>query len=422
MRATFIVICVAVSALFELTQAKAAQTLTPIKHVIVLVQENRTFDNLFNGFPGADTQPYGYTHTGQRVALQPTPFMEIYDPDHTHGAWVQDYDNGKMDGFDLPQTTPPGPANFNYAYVPQDETKPYWAIAKQFTLADRMFSPETGPSYPGHQYIIAGQSAFAIGNPDDPLFRWGCDAQPGTTTPILEADGTVDPNGPFPCFNYLTLGDLLDRRGVSWRYYTELEEKEFGVGVQPYSAIRHVRYGKDWNKVVTPQVQIFWDLLTGNLASVSWVNPMLVVSDHAQQSTNYGPDWVGSIIDAVGQSQYWNNTVVLVVWDDWGGWYDHVAPPQLDRMGLSFRVPLIVVSPYAQHGYVSHTQHEFGSIIHFIETNWGLDSLHTTDSRADTLADCFDFTQHPKPLQWIPVNVGLDFFSHLAPDQVPIDY
>jgi len=392
-----------------------------IKHVIVIVQENRTVDNLFNGLPGADTVTGGLDHTGKRIALKPVPFEELYDPDHTHQAWAADYDGGKMDGFDLPPTTPKGPADFNYSYVPQNETKPYFQLAERYTFADRNFSAESGPSYPGHQYLIAGQSQNAIGDPNDPFFRWDCQAARGTTTPTLDAQGHVV-NGPFPCYDYQTLGDLLDAKGVNWRYYTELEEKYFGVGVQPYGAIKHVYYGKDWSKVVAPQVQIFADLALGKLAPVSWVNAMLPTSDHAQQSTNYGPDWVATIVNAVGLSSYWKDTAVFVTWDDWGGWYDHVAPPQLDRMGLSFRVPLVVVSPFAQHGYVSHVQHEPGSILHFIEETFGLGSLGTTDARADDLADCFDFSQAVKPYAVIPTRVGVGFFKSLKPDTKPIDY
>ncbi|GAC1412527.1 MAG: alkaline phosphatase family protein [Candidatus Velthaea sp.] len=410
------------------TAAQSAQTSvlpvmpgSKIKHVLILVQENRTVDNLFNGFPGADTVSTGVTHAGQRVPLKPTPFEGPYDPDHSHQAWVTDYDHGRIDGFDVPQTTPPGPPDFNYAYVPQTETVPYWTLAKRFTFADRNFAAETGPSYPGHQYLIAGQSDYAIGNPNDPLFRWGCDAQAGTTTPTLAASGAVV-NGPFPCYNYSTLGDLLDQKNVSWRYYTEPEEKLFGAGVQPYSAIRHIRYGADWSNVVTPQTQLFTDIAAGQLASVTWVNPPLIGSDHAQESTNYGPDWIANIVNAVAVSPYWKDTAIFVTWDDWGGWYDHVPPPQLDRMGLSFRVPLVVVSPWANHGYVSHYRHEPGSILKFVEQTFGLGSLGTTDLRADNLADCFDFTQTPPPYVPVRVRVGVNFFVNAPPDTKPIDY
>ena len=395
-----------------------------IKHVVIIIQENRTLDNLFNGFPGADTAQAGRTHDGRTVALHPQSFVGPYDPDHEHSAWLTDYDGGKMDGFDVPPTTPsPAPPDYAYAFVPQTETVPYWDLAKQYTLADRMFASETGPSFPGHQYLIAGQSDRIIGNPNDPFFRWGCDAAPGTTTPQLRSDGSVNPNGPFPCFDYLTLADLLDAHGLSWKYYTNTEEKTFGAGVQPYDAIRHIRYGADWqSNVVAPQTQILQDIAGNSLPAVSWVNPPLIASDHAQSSTNFGPEWVATIVNAIGNGPQWNETAVLVTWDDWGGWYDHVAPPQLDLMGLSFRVPLLVISPYAKRGYVSHVQHEFGSLLKFTERTFRLGSLGTTDARADALADFFDFSAPPRPFTPIALKVPPSFFANLPPNAHPIDY
>jgi phospholipase C len=134
----------------------------------------------------------------------------------------------------------------------------------------------------------------------------------------------------------------------------------------------------------------------------------------------YGPDWVASVIDAVGSGPLWNSTAILVTWDDWGGWYDHVAPPSLDRMGLAFRVPLIVISPYARRGYVSHVRHEFGSLLKFAERTFDLPSLNTTDKRADALRDCFDFTQQPRAFEPIPALHRAAFFSRDgAPEEAP---
>jgi len=131
---------------------------------------------------------------------------------------------------------------------------------------------------------------------------------------------------------------------------------------------------------------------------------------------------VANIVNTIGQSKYWKDTVIFVTWDDWGGWYDHVPPPQLDRMGLSFRVPLLAIAPYAKHGYVSHLQHEPGSILKFAELMFGLGSLGTTDVRADNLADMFDCSQSPPPFVRIPSKVTVHYFETLPPDTKPIDY
>jgi phospholipase C len=182
--------------------------------------------------------------------------------------------------------------------------------------------------------------------------------------------------------------------------------------------------------VVTPQTHLLTDILADALPAVSWVTPDFRSSDHErygiggrQQAsrTDLGPQWAATVVNAIGRSRLWNDTVVIVVWDDWGGWYDHVRPPQLDAMGLGFRVPMIVISPYAKHGYVSHVQHEFGSLIKFAESVFDLPSLGTTDARADDLSDCFDFTKPPAP--YVPITTALttaDFIA-MPPSNVPPD-
>jgi phospholipase C len=156
------------------------------------------------------------------------------------------------------------------------------------------------------------------------------------------------------------------------------------------------------------------------LAGVTWVTPSIADSDHAGSQSKTGPQWVANVVNAIGESQFWGSTAIFVTWDDWGGWYDHVVPPQLDSMGLGFRVPLIVISPYAKAAYVSHVQHEFGSILHFTEDTFGLGQLSAEDARADALPDCFDFTQ--VPLKYIPVPVkrkASSFLNEGAQTQPP---
>jgi phospholipase C len=277
-----------------------------------------------------------------------------------------------------------------------------------------MFQSNSGPSFAAHQYLIAGQSDYAADVPDGS--PWGCDAPKGTTVPVINPDGT-ETGGPFPCFNYTTLGNELDAAGLSWTYYTPALTTQGGL-FSAYDAVRSVRYGNDWNtRVISPETQILSDVANGKLANVNWVIPSFPNSDHPLAGTNTGPDWVSSVVNAIGNSPFWSSTVIFIVWDDWGGWYDHVSPPQLDRMGLGFRVPLIVVSPYARHGYVSHTQHEFGSILKFTEDAFNLPSLGQVDARADNLSDCFDFTQAVQPFLTVQTRHPASFFlrePHIA--------
>src|SRR5271163_4273399 len=190
-----------------------------IKHIVIIMQENRSFDNLFNGFPGADTVTSGMSK-GVAVTLQPIPYEQGTDLDHTHKAWYLDYDNGMMDGFSNLPSYPI--ANLPYAYVPQSETLPIWTLAKAYTLGDRMFQSNTGPSFVAHQYLIAGQSADADENPQradgTSASVWGCDSAPTTTVDLLGPNGTDLP-GPHPCFDYQTMADLLDAKGITWKYY-----------------------------------------------------------------------------------------------------------------------------------------------------------------------------------------------------------
>lgn len=366
-----------------------------IAHVVIIVQENRSFNNLFYGFPGAKTAGSGRKSNGTVVALKSTPLAEQYDVGHSHGAWLAAYDRGKMDGFDLESSRPPTPLAA-YGYVQRTDVEPYWALASQYTLEDEFFQTNTGPSYPAHQYLIAAQSGWASENPDYPSI-WGCDSPPGTRVKVLQSDGNEHP-GPFPCFDYLTLADEVDQAGRTWTQYAQGTDDFWN----PFDAISHIRYGPEWStRVVVPSEQIITDVANGTLADVTWIGPNWKTSDHPGNNSALGPQWVASVVDAIGGSQFWDSTAIFITWDDWGGMYDPVAPPQLDRMGLGFRVPLIVVSPYAKKGYVSHFRDEFASILRFAQQAYGLPSLGQTDLRADNLADCFDFTQQPMPFKVI---------------------
>jgi len=362
-----------------------------IKHVVIIVQENRSFNNLFHGYPGAYTVNSGMIHTGKIVALKSTPLAENYDVSHSHDVWVKAYDGGRMDGFDLEGTGASSPLA-PYAYVQQSDIEQYWTFAADYTLADQMYQSNTGPSYPAHQYLIAGQSENADENPSD-ADVWGCDSSPGTRVKVLDQTGR-EREGPFPCFDYQTLADEIDTAGLSWLQYAQSTTNFFNA----YDAISHIRYGPDWpSHIISPSVQIVADVSAGLLANVTWVTPAFTDSDHPGNKSATGPAWVSSVVDAIGNSPFWGSTAIFVLWDDWGGMYDPMPPPKLDVMGLGFRVPLLVISPYARKGYISHFRHESGSILQFTEQALGLPSLGTADARADNLGDCFDFTQAPLP-------------------------
>ena len=379
-----------------------------ISHVVIVIQTNRSFDNLFATFPGANGTTTGMMY-GQQVALKKSNLYSAKLYQNSHAAFQVDYDNGKMDGWSAVYVNQKACATCAYQYVDPAQINPYWVMAKRYVLADAMFPTETSGDFSSHQDLIRGSSALdSTGSAIDfPTHGpWGCDAQKGTTTPKLQSNGQYLKKGPAPCFTYQTLRDLLDAKQISWKYYAPylFTGGLAGSYWNPFDAISAVRYSSEWtNNISSPESNFQKDVSNGALPAVSWVSPSDPNSDHAGFGTkDTGPAWVASVVNAIGNSKYWNSTAIVVVWEDWGGWYDHVPPPQLDYAGLGIRVPMIVVSPYAKTGYVAHTQYEFGSIVRFVEDTWSLGRLGTTDTRATGIDDAFDFTQQPRKFQQVP--------------------
>ncbi|MFY9665342.1 MAG: alkaline phosphatase family protein [Candidatus Cybelea sp.] len=399
-----------------------------IAHVVIIFQENRSTDDLFNGFPGADTVRSGLTSSGRRIALRPVRMTAPYDLDHTHAGFETEYAGGKMNGFDRENSGCVGaivcsPADVRaYGFVPHDQIKPYFAMAMQYAFADHMFQTNQGPSFPAHQYIVSGTSSItdrsslrAAENTSPP--GGGCDSRPGTLVALIAESGD-ESRQIYPCFDRISLMELLDKKSLSWRYY----QASPGAGVwNGPDAVLHVWESGEFSRnVVTPPSQVLTDIAGGKLADVVWVTPTMLASDHAQSTNGSGPSWVAAVVNAIGESRYWNDTAIFVTWDDWGGWYDHLSPPQYNSYELGFRVPLIVISPYAKNHYVSHARHEFGSILKFTEKIFGLPSLHTTDVRSDDLFDCFDFSKPPTKFKKIPADHPPSYFFKL-PSTEPDD-
>jgi phospholipase C len=383
-----------------------------VKHVVIIFQENRTLNNLFNGYVSPTGEKADTTvtamHNGAPITLQKAPLLQTMDLDHTHQGFVRDYNSGKMDGF---QPGTGGTVGNAYVYTDPADVVPYWDLANNYVLGDHMFQSNTGPSYIAHQYIIAahsgqatinGMSGFADNNPTSS--PWGCDNDGGTVTVLGSAGAEI--GKVKPCFDYQTLPDIMDRHSVTWHYYTP--NKITNIWSAP-ETIAHLRDGMDWNTdVIQPETTVLTDAQAGALPQVTWVVPTGANSDHPASKrfgtapADDGPAWVASIVNAIGNNaSLWKDTAIIITWDDWGGFYDGVAPPQVDTMGLGFRVPLLVVSPYAKKGHVSKVQYEFGSILKFVEQTFALPSVHSidpnaTDDRAADLSDCFDFSQAPR--------------------------
>jgi phospholipase C len=394
-----------------------------IQHVIIIVQENRSFDDLFHGYPHADAQSYGYTMAGEKVKLSAIPLEEPWDIDHSLQSFLTACDgtgslpgtNCKMNGFsqelvDCGHGGPQCPPNPQYGFVPPQETKPYFAMAHQYVLGDHMFtSMIDASSFVSHQYIIAGQAQSAV---DFPQTLWGCDGGKTDTVQTITQQRMIGPSI-RPCFPSTTLGDELDTAGLSWGYYTASIHGDGNIW-NAYQAIKHIRYGPDWHKNVHwPATKFFKAIDSGTLPAVSWVTPTCQNSDHAGCDSNHGPHWVASLVNAIGESKYWSSSAIFIFWDEYGGWYDHVPPKMVDYDGLGIRVPLLIVSPYAKQGYVSHVSYEHGSILKFVEDQFGLPRLAASDTRATSPADdCFDFNQTPRAFTPIPAKLGKAYFEN----------
>ncbi|MGC1379563.1 MAG: alkaline phosphatase family protein [Candidatus Baltobacteraceae bacterium] len=438
------------AAAVQVRPSPASGTSNYIAHVVLIVQENRSFDNLFATFPGADGATTG-RFKSKTIPLHKAPLQEPCDFGHSRLGFLKDYNDGKMNGFYSesggPSCSKKDAGREPYQYVNPKQIAPYWEIAEQYVLADHLFQTQGSGSFTAHQDLIRGgttidqqQLESLVDFPDHG--PWGCDAPAGTVTSLLVEMGQKLKleyhKGPFPCSNdfpgsgssYQTLRDLLDARSISWKYYAPpLTTRGSGSLWNAFDMIYPVRYGPEWTENISmPETNVFNDISAGNLATVSWVIPELENSDHPSSDADDGPSWVADLVNAIGESQYWNSTAIVIVWDDWGGFYDHEPPPFFDNWGgLGFRVPMMVVSPYAretsssQPGYVSHTQYEFGSILKFIEDTWSLGSLGTTDARATSILDCFDFTQQPRAFRKIPALRAAIYFEHERPSGQPVD-
>lgn len=407
--------------------AMPAGTSSGIKHIILVIQENRTPDNLFAyaRIPGLDTRDWGLDHNGKRinlvgVPLAPSPGPSSFDLDHTHASWLQECNATPdpykalcaMNGFDEihlgPLETGPAAGLKPYQAIEPKYIGPYIDLAETYAIANDMFETETSGSFTAHQDLMAGTAQWENGVSlidfpkcgktfcsDKP--GWGCEAKNATTSLLFQSTGKVQfGGGPVPCLDtttgvYPTLGDELNAHKVSWAYYTPFIDWKWNA----FDVIKAFAVPPASNIVTpapqeTPDDKIIDDINSGKIRSMNWVTPTNATSDHASESDGSGPTWVHNIVDAVVNSKtYCANTLVLVLWDDWGGWYDHVPSPRKDFVGLGFRVPFIVAGAWAKPRYVSSTQYEFGSIIRFIEDRFDLPRLggYSTDARSASIAD-----------------------------------
>jgi phospholipase C len=380
--------------------ARSVDTRWPVKRVIYLMMENRSFDNLFGRFPGANGTRVG-VRDGREVPLARCPEWLPGDLGHHTAAWYRSFNQGQMDGFAL------GKYGTYFAYsqfAPQDVPN-YHAWGKEFVLCDNFFASAAGPSYPNHLYFIAGQAGGAIDNPNNIRTRfleggrasksWGCDAY-GDDVHVLVRDVDGELQRHSTCFDFESVGEQLSKRDIDWASYSA-DPYQAGYIWQAYSSIRDVYHNEElWEEHVWPVDDLMRDIEADALPSVTWVTPRFQLSDHPPFSTKHAHNWVTGIVNAVMRSGMWDDVALFITWDEWGGLYDHVIPPSVDEVQLGFRVPMLVISPFARRGYVDDAFGEFSAPLRFIADNWGLPFLTNRIRDSHGFEHVFDFDGRPR--------------------------
>jgi phospholipase C len=445
------------------------------QHIVVIFQENRTPDNLFQGLCGPERklcpnpynlQNFGIDNAGSKVPLVQQPLGISYDPDHSYNGFRSlcnldpTTNKCRMNGLSS-NNCPVGSCLFTF--VQASDVGPYLTMAQQYGWANFMFQTNQGPSTPAHAFIFGGTSAPSAAADAQAIFV-SENAQNGPASgclaPIGEYYWMISPQS-VPnqfqlvnnelgtlCFSHPTMATLLDNHvpPLSWKYYTPGASsiwtapnwiREICVPDSGYTQCT----GIEWtNNVDLHPSDVLTDIAACKLANMSWIIPTGQNSDHPGVSYyTGGPSWVASIVNAIGESScknpdgssYWDSTAIFITWDDWGGFYDHEPPTLLSvpNQGqgdyqYGFRVPLVVVAAYTPPGYVNNARHDFGSILRFVEHNFGIQqgALNFADARATTnLTGFFNWSHPPRIFQHIAAPLGADYFLHDTSPMEPPD-
>jgi phospholipase C len=376
------------------TSQPIARARYPIEHVIIIDKENHSFDNLFGLFPGADGTDVARLPDGTTAPLLHTPDHTLLDIGHAGDSAAFAADQGRMDRFSLLPGAIQDNQDIADSQYQESDIPAYWDYARHYTLDDHFFATILGPSFPNHLVTIAASSANTIDNPrGQSEHAWGCDG--GKYSVVDAADPVTGKNYLVkPCFDISTLADTFQSAHVSWAYYAPGQYKS-GYIWSAFDAIRHVRYSSLWRSNVLPDTQFVQDVRAGRLPEVSWLVTSEEQSEHPPYSMCIGENWTVSQINALMRSRYWKTSLIVLTWDDFGGFYDHVAPPRHDYTSLGVRVPTLVISPYARRSYVDHHTLEFDSILRFIESDFGLPPLTRRDRQAPSLISSLDLHQRP---------------------------
>jgi phospholipase C len=376
-------------------QGSASSTPTPIQHLVLILQENHSFDNYFGTFPGAKGIPAGTcvpNSLSNPLAGCTAPYWttNVSPTDISHGAMASncDVNKGSMNGFVQCEKSTETMSYYNGTTLPN-----YWSYARNYALLDNFFSETPGWSLPNHWELVASAYPPSVANAPPYSFWSTYTSQANPLTTLL---------------------DRMITKGVSFTYYdtaltfnySQASQQKGGIVFwNPFIAQNRTYYAP-YSSHFKNRIAIFGDIAKGRLPAVSFVMPNANVSEHPSTSTpqltftanlTLGMEWTTSIVNAIERSPYWASTMIVISWDDFGGFYDHVVPPK-DQAGyqLGIRVPAMVISPYTPVGEINHTLFSFSSILRFIEINWGIQSINSRDARANSIGLTQNWAQQPR--------------------------
>jgi phospholipase C len=389
----------------------------PIKHVIFVVKENRSFDNYFGAYPGADGATVGVKLDGTKVPMTKAHDVVAHDMCHGFFDGLKAENGGKMNGFDQICYAEKG----SFTQYSREQMPAYWKYADRFVLADHFFTSMFGPTFPEHLYAVAAQSYQIVGNksrlggehsycddPEELVPRFRDGLTKAEINEILDAEMHIldNPNAKWKiakfwesirsCFDIKVLPDELEKAGVSWKYYETPDH-----WMNALQAIKHVWFGP-MRKKVQEQDNYLSDLKNGTLPSVSWLIPPESYNEHpGGPSVCHGENWFVEQVNALMNSKYWKSSVIVVIWDDFGGFYDHVPPPRPDFMGMGPRTPALIISPWTRRGNnpldgsIDHTVYESSSVLRLMELLNHVPAMTPRDGKANPLSGALDYDQKP---------------------------
>ena len=426
----------------------------PLNHFIYIIQENITFDHYFGTFPGADGIPADVKlayRPGEPPTVAPFHLHQTSIPRDLNHSWQAAHvaaDGGKMDGFlwaewpqalafywkgtlptpdpedimpvnlsskeggarrfhhrfdathdkavgagQLPKVHPAQPPDgptpdwvtYTLSYYDWHEIPNYWEYARRYVLCDAFFSSLAGPSEPNHLFSVAATSGGLVKNPGPNI------------------------NGQEGVYTFPTMAELLQNSHVTWNYYDGKPNPRKHSLWNPMPGFRQFQRSPELMSHLVGLHQFYQDAQSGKLPEVCWIVPEPIDSEHPPADSARGMRHVTHLVNAIMRSNAWKDSVIIITWDDYGGFYDHVAPPSVDQFGYGPRVPALVISPFARPGFICHTKFDFTSPLKLIEQRFGLRPLASRDKEANNMLDSFDFQKKPVPADIIPRETKLDF-------------